>query len=502
MKTIALSTVLTAFLTFPAAGQPLPAPAGHAARILVDGRFDDWAEVPVAHADPADGHGGGLDFGRLWIANDEHYLFLRVELGREILIQDDNELILYLDSDADADTGRRVHGLGAEVEWSFGRRGGTLYAGPVTLPIDHRQIGLISAPTHSAGEFEIALNRNAWPRPEVPLFSGDRLRVALSDGRLGKDVIPDEPGGVAYRFDETELAAIPAISLDKQDPRHLRVLSYNLNDKLGSRPRQGALQRIFSALSPDLILMQEVRSWSARRAEEYVRETLGSAPPSGGQWRAIKAGTESNVVLSPFPIAEIHALGGSAAVVLNLGAAADRKLLLVVLSTPCCDQDNERQFEIDQIMAFLRDAKTPGGEITVPADTPIALIGDANLVGSARQLRTLVDGEIFYRDQHGMPFAPDWDGTALTDLMPRHTHRLQTFTWYGPDFSPGRLDVALIADSVLKAGNRYVLFTPDMAPDFLQRYGIHRHDVITASDHLPVVVDLVLPDPAERPLVP
>ncbi len=178
--------------------------------------------------------------------------------------------------------------------------------------------------------------------------------------------------------------------------------------------------------------------------------------------------------------------------VLDVDPAADRKLLLIVLSVPCCGQNNERQFEIDLIMAFLRDAKTAGGDITVPANTPIALIGDANLVGSARQLRTLLDGEIFYRDQHGKPFAPDWDGTALADLMPRHTHRLQTFTWYGRGFSPGRLDVALIADSVLAAGNRFVLFTPDMPPDFLERYGLHRHDVITASDHLPVVVDLVL----------
>ena len=487
-----LAWVLASSLAVAASGQP-PEPASHAARILVDGRFDDWRDVPLAHADPADGVGGRFDFGRLWIANDEHYLFLRLELGREILIQNDNQLVLYLDGDDDPETGRRVHGLGAELEWSFGLRKGTLYAGPVTLPVDHAQIGLISSPTHAAAEFEIVLDRRAWPRPEVPLFFGDRCRIAFADGRLGHDVIPDQRGGVAYRFADAELPEVPAIPLDKQDSGHLRVLSYNLNDQLGSRPRLGALQRIFTAVRPDLILLQEVRSWSARQAEEYVRETLGVAPPSGGQWRAIKAGTESNVVLSPYPIAEIHSLGGSAAVVLDVDPATKKKLLLVVLSAPCCGKDNERQFELDQIMAFLRDARTPGGDVTVPKETPIALIGDANLVGSSRQLGTLVDGEIFYRDQHGPPFAPDWDGTALTDLMPRHTHRLLTYTWQGPDFSPGRLDVALIADSVMAAGNRFVLFTPDMPPDFLERYGLHRQDVLTASDHLPVVVDLVLP---------
>jgi endonuclease/exonuclease/phosphatase family metal-dependent hydrolase len=485
---------LASGLALAAAGQP-PPPASQAARILVDGRFDDWQGVPVAHADPVDAD-EGLDFGRLWIANDEHYLFLRLELGREIVIQDGNELVLYLDGDDDPGTGHRVHGLGAELEWHFGHRQGTLYAGPVILPVDHDQIGLISSPTYSAAEFEIVLDRNAWPRPEIPLFSGESCRVAFADDRPGHDVIPDAPGGVAHRFDDAPLPEIPAISLDKQDPRHVRVLSYNLNDRLGDPARKAALRRIFGALRPDLILLQEVRSWTEAQAEDYVRGTLGAAPPFGERWHAAQSGTENNVVLSPYPIAEVHPLGGSAAVVLSLDPAADRKLLVVVLSAPCCAKDDERQLEIDSIMAFLRDAETPGGDVTVPPRTPIALIGDANLVGSARQLRTLLDGDVAHRDRYGQPFAPDWDGTSLTDLKPRHTHRLLTYTWQGPDFSPGRLDVALLADSVLAAGNRFVLFTPDMPPDFLDRHGLERQDVLTASDHLPVVVDLVLPSEA------
>ncbi len=496
MRIAAIVTVLLLGLATRGVPQPPPvAPPGHAARILVDGQFDDWTEVPVAHADPADASDTRrLDFRRLWIANDEHHLFLRVELGREILLQDQNELILYLDSDDDVETGRRVRGLGVELEWSFGSREGKLYAGPVTLPVDHRQIGLTTAPTHSADEFEIVLKRNALPRPLVPLFLGDRFRLALADGRLDRDRVPDEPGGVAYAFVEAaSLPEIPAISFDKQDPGHLRVLSYNLNDRLGDPSRKDALRRIFAALRPDLIILQEVRSWPKSRAEEYVRESLGVLPASDDRWQAIKAGSEGNVVLSPYPIAEVHALGGSAAVVLNVDSAIDRKLLLVVLSAPCCDQNEERQLELDEIMAFLRDAREPGGQVTVSAETPIALIGDGNLVGPVHQLRTLRDGEIFHSRQFGKPFAPDWDGTSLIDLFPRHTHRLHTFTWYGEDFSPGRLDVAMIADSVLAAGNRFVLFTPEVPAEVLDRYGLQRQDVLTASDHLPVVVDLVLP---------
>ncbi len=42
------------------------------------------------------------------------------------------------------------------------------------------------------------------------------------------------------------------------------------------------------------------------------------------------------------------------------------------------------------------------------------------------------------------------------------------------------------------AGNRFVFFTPDMPPDLLARYGLERQDVLTASDHLPLVADFAL----------
>ncbi len=47
---------------------------------------------------------------------------------------------------------------------------------------------------------------------------------------------------------------------------------------------------------------------------------------------------------------------------------------------------------------------------------------------------------------------------------------------------------------MLEAANRFVLFTPHLPKESLARYGLEWDDVLMASDHLPVVVDFVLPE--------
>ncbi len=153
---------------------------------------------------------------------------------------------------------------------------------------------------------------------------------------------------------------------------------------------------------------------------------------------------------------------------------------------------------MDLIMAFVRDVKSGEGAVRLNPGTPIALVGDANLVGHAQQRVTLLAGDIVNVDQFGPEFAPDWDDTPFTDLLPRHTHRPVTFTWYGGDFSAGRLDYVVYSDAVLDVGNRFVLFTPEMPDTALARYGLEWDDTLVASDHLPVVVDFT-PYPTDDP---
>lgn len=158
-------------------------------RIYVDVE-DDWEEVSARHDDD----GGGLDIERLWMAHAEQHLFLRLELGPSIHLQEDNELTLYLDTDNDPTTGRQTLGIGAELSWTFGQRTGQVFRNGSPTDVGHAAIGLTSLPTVRADAFEIALDRSATPGGGA-LFQSDSLRIALSnDGNR----LPDTDGGLGY----------------------------------------------------------------------------------------------------------------------------------------------------------------------------------------------------------------------------------------------------------------------------------------------------------------
>ncbi|MFN2370524.1 MAG: hypothetical protein ABR506_05135, partial [Candidatus Krumholzibacteriia bacterium] len=81
MHRYALAALLAALLTAcgaaPAAADLVP--------IALDGWFDDWAAVAPLATDPAgDGGGSGIDFGDVWAANDQDWLFLGFATGAEV----------------------------------------------------------------------------------------------------------------------------------------------------------------------------------------------------------------------------------------------------------------------------------------------------------------------------------------------------------------------------------------------------------------------------------
>ena len=80
--------------------------------VLIDGTYEDWNSVSPAYTD-AGGDGGvnGVDFGRMWLADDNRFLFVRIELGTEMDISENNSLILYLDTDSNSSTGLAVGGI-------------------------------------------------------------------------------------------------------------------------------------------------------------------------------------------------------------------------------------------------------------------------------------------------------------------------------------------------------------------------------------------------------
>ncbi|MBD3235781.1 MAG: hypothetical protein GF330_03675, partial [Candidatus Eisenbacteria bacterium] len=95
-----------------------PALRAEVHRIALDGLMADWEAVAPAWEDPSgDGGPSGIDLGRVWIADDPEQLFLRCEVGCDLILQSDNQLTLYLDTDDDPATGYPVASIGAELAW-------------------------------------------------------------------------------------------------------------------------------------------------------------------------------------------------------------------------------------------------------------------------------------------------------------------------------------------------------------------------------------------------
>ncbi|MEL6844120.1 MAG: hypothetical protein AAFP02_12995, partial [Bacteroidota bacterium] len=196
----------------------LPNLLAQSPRILLDESYNDWDNISPAINDASGDVGTGfVDFRRLWISHDEQHLFLRFEVGAEINLQDGNEIHLYLDTDNNNNTGQAVGGIGAELMYHFGGREGSISLNGNTLAIGHADIGLVSSPTVTSAQFELAIRRDVSFLGQT-LFNGNDLRVVLRNEVSGGDQLPDFGGGIDYQFGPLNLEPLPDYSIDKPSP--------------------------------------------------------------------------------------------------------------------------------------------------------------------------------------------------------------------------------------------------------------------------------------------
>ncbi len=474
---------------------PLSGALADPALIVIDDDFGDWSSVSVAHSDPGGDAGGSqIDFGRLWIADDPRFLFLRIEVGIEIDPSENNDLRLYLDTDANSGTGLLVAGIGAELEWRFGSRSGTFFAAGQTT-VFHDDIRFRAAPAVTTTEIEIAIGRDTLPDGVTPLFSGSQVRVAFLDSS-GSDRVPDLGGVIAYDLDQGQLPDDPDRTLARFDPGHLRMITYNvLNDAPWNPSLEPRFGRQLAAVAPDILSFQEIRNHSAAETLTLVSNWVPLGP--GESWYS--AENSDCKTVSRFPILGSWPLDGNLAVLIDTTAILGSELLLINAHLPCCGNDSGRQAECDRIMAFIRDAKDNGGVLTLQPDTPIMITGDLNLVGLAGQLNTLLSGDIV-GGGFGLDFDPDWDGSSLTSVISRQTEKRMGYTWRSDSssFWPGHLDYHIYSDSVLTRENHFILYTPEIAnPSSL---GLQPLDS-TASDHFLFCVDFAAPSNSDPVLM-
>lgn len=453
--------------------------------INVDGLFDDWDSVPIAHTDLAENL--AEDFAELKITNDNNFLFLKIAFhNQEHLLQDLNNIKLYIDTDNDDQSGFQIHGLGAELEWCFGCRQGIYHSAAGQTEILQSDIVLRSAPTITSNEFEIAIGLNSSPLTLSGLNTADSIKVVFQSTDYS-DFMPDESGEVLYTIDTSHIEESNPIPLEKDESDHIRIISYNtLGGGLINANRQEYFERIIVALRPDIMAFQEQGN------QEEVKELIGSWLQEYNLF-SVQLGN-NNIVLSKYPVlnqALLTQSGRTMAVLINTEAVLGKNLLLMNSHLACCSNNESRQRDADEIIAILRDWRQGNGPFTLADNTPIIHLGDFNLVGAAQQLKTLTEGDIVNEVSYGEDSAPDWNNTGFTDIFSSHTAIRMGYTWRNDNssFSPGKLDYILYSSSVIQLGKHYILNTLAMSENELHFYGLQTDDTNLASDHLPRVAD-------------
>jgi endonuclease/exonuclease/phosphatase family metal-dependent hydrolase len=460
--------------------------------ITIDGEFDDWEQASLLfEAEHSAINPEFIHVNRIWGANDNRFLFLRIQIDREITLLENNPVVLFLNTDNDNATGFASGSIGAELRWEFGQRQGVFYNTSTEHTVYFRDIRLRTAPTVTSTEFEIAIGRDAYPAGDAQLFQSDTIQIYIHF---------DQPGNQhsaygEYIFNPNFVSPPDPIPLERYEENDLRILGFNAwNDNIFNRAYTNQYRRILEAIDPDIIAFQEIWDHSAEETAERVEELL----PGGNdfQWYAEKK-DRGNVTVSRFPILDARQIlvwketGWSdehrlTATIIDTDKKNGSKLLLVNVHLRAgSGGEANRWLEIDALKNFVHNARKPGGWIYLEDPTPIILVGDFNLVGSRGQL------EAIERD------LPDWDGSGFDRVRARQTEKRMHYTWRNDNsgFSPGKLDYIFYTGSVLSLQNHYTLQGEEMSTEQRTLYGLQYGDTQIASDHLPHVADFRLMPP-------
>lgn len=316
--------------------------------------------------------------------------------------------------------------------------------------------------------------------------------------------------------------------LAKRSPDDIRLLCYNvnwdaifpdgdaLNHKFRKFSRGDAFVRILRAVGADIICLEEI---NPERQAQQVTNILDRAVPIDPDddkktWNAFLG--QDNYIAARWPLkmtARDTAPSTGRGQAMALVDLPDDKYPLDLYfinahmkSAGGAENIARRCVHADAIMNWIRDARNPGGNIDLPANTGLVICGDLNVYDNdpRRQLFTLISGDILNERAFGPDFLPDWDDTILEDVLPTHNARgAERWTWRddtGP-YNPGPLDRVIITDSVLRVTHAFVLNTATLTEAELKATGLEKGDVALnfetgEFDHLPIVVDLA---PRKRP---
>jgi endonuclease/exonuclease/phosphatase family metal-dependent hydrolase len=455
--------------------------------MLIDEDFSDWTSDQIVQEDAmGDGLNNSLDFHRIWMADDEENLYLRIELGREIELQEFEDLFLYVDLDNNINTGISTQNMGADLVYRFGQRDGFLKLGNDFYDLAHTDLNLVTLPTVSSSQFEISISKI------IQYFQGqttmaNRINLVFVDNKTQGDRIPNS-GVIAYEMNSEEFSP-PTANLLKQQSTDLRIMSYNvLSDGIFDIQRQPAFQRIIRAMQPDILCFQEIYDHSSLEVAQLMEVFLPSM--ENAQWFHRRVSPDI-ILVSRYPITAAASSDGNGIFQIDVN---EQPIIVVDAHLPCCNNDMERQIEIDRLMSFIRASIDGLTNILIQNQTPIFIVGDMNLVGDRQQQISLITGDILNENLFGEDFNPDWDGSSLDDAIPFEYGQPHAVTWFNRfgSFSKGRLDYLLYTGSVVELNNALALQTANLPMADLAALELFSSDTEVASDHYPCIMDVNL----------
>lgn len=491
-----LSLITIVFFTKPFA-QALP--------IGMDGTFDDWTNSTANYTD-TQGDGASYDLLSFSVSNDSTNLFIKFTLDQEIQLNYGNNLYLEIDTDNNPSTGYSINGIGVELAIKFGEKkiyyniasGGTDYP----LPAD---IDLVILPTVTSNTYEISIGRNVLPDGINQLFIGNTIKLFFADFNNGGDYMPNS-GTFEYTFDNSDVETYQPISLEKNNPTDIRLMTYNtLYDGLiSSSEIVAAFQRVITAVNPDIITFNECWNTEWYDAKNLLNNWL---PISGGaSWECWKVDA-GNIICSKYDIVQNYAITTNyyttriTASKIDLPSSYPKDMIVIAAHLKAnngTSENEQRQAEVDSIINFIHKIKTEGDGIieNIPYGTPFVISGDLNLVGDSQQLKTLLTGQ----DENGQTLPPDWDNSNLNNVISFHTDERMAYTINDATspYWPGRIDYAICSDVGMSVRKAYTIHTSSMSSERLTEYGLNSDDTDVASDHLPKVTDFIIQDAVEN----
>ena len=436
-----------------------------------------------------EGDSEGADYATLKISYDNEFIFIYFDFFHgEFLMQDWNEFHLYIDADDNDVTGSYVNGIGAELEWNFGSRSGFAYLDNQQIEIYQNDLSLRIAPTITSSQFEIAIGRNSFPLTNYNSQTISNFRIIISEFDLGGDLIPNEFGGIIFSVGNDIVPEAEPIFIEKYNENDIRLVSYNTwNEGILDPDRQNQFKRILQAIDPDIISLQEHSDW------QQINNIIQSWFPNE-EWHASWTYGDL-VVLSRFSIINDAFMNSERTMValVNTEEELGKNLLIFNSHLSCCDNNEDRQRQVDEFAAEWRDWRVHGqGPFDLDYGTPFVHVGDFNFVGYRQQVETIRVGDIEDEVEFGSDYLPDWDSTVITVPFLRHTNIRMGYTWRkdASSFNPGKLDYIFYSDATIDTGNQYILNTLCMDESILENYGLQFNDTQEASDHLPLVFDI------------